>query len=50
MVTSKTESGDRYTGTSERWVEYRNAVNEGNWEHVMKMEEGEYEDFFYDPQ
>ena len=44
-----TESGDYYAATKEKWQEYRDAVNNGNSEKVLYLEEGNDPDFYYDP-
>lgn len=49
MIRDLTESGDFYLGTKERWAEYRQAIDEGNWELVENMETGEVDGFEYDP-
>lgn len=49
MMRFKTESGDWYVGTKERWAEYQQAVGEGDWDKVLEMEEGLYKDFYYSP-
>ena len=50
MIRNLTESGDWYVGTEATWSEYREAVRNGDWGKVLYLEEGNNEDFFYDPQ
>ena len=49
MIRNLTESGDFYRGTLEAWQRYRKAVNSGDVQEMLKMEEGYYDDFQYDP-
>lgn len=49
VYAGSTESGDRYSGTKERWDEYRKAWDDNDMKKVMFMEEGNYDDFYYDP-
>jgi hypothetical protein len=45
-----TESGDYYSATSEKWAAYHKAWNENDMATVMYFEEGNDDDFFYDPE
>ena len=49
MIRGLTESGDYYKGTESAWEEYKEAVQKGDWEKVLYLEEGNSEDFCYDP-
>lgn len=44
-----TESGDYYSGSKEAWQRYRDAWRTRDMALVYRMEEGAFEDFYYDP-
>jgi hypothetical protein len=48
FIRDLTESGDYYSATAEKWKEYRDAINSGDHDKVMFLEEGQDKDFFYD--
>lgn len=45
-----TESGDYYSATPEKWDEYHQAWNDNDIKRVMYFEEGNDDDFYYDPE
>jgi hypothetical protein len=44
-----TYSGDYYCATLELWEQYWQAVKADNWDFAQGLEEGNNQDFFYDP-
>ena len=49
-IRGRTESGDYYSATVECWQAYRAAVAVGDEETMLHFEEGNDDDFYYDPQ
>lgn len=49
FILGQTESGDYYSGTQVMWDQYYQAWEDGNMNLVERMETGEFEDFYYNP-